>query len=73
VIKFNFLAAFKGNERKMSTVAAHPVVWQIHHSCPLKKDKQLNMFLFKKLIQSKKHMFQSLRHSLQMLLMLMEI
>ena len=57
----------------MSTVAAHPVVWRIHHSCPLKKDKQLNMFLFKKLIQSKKHMFQSLRHSLQMLLMLMEI
>jgi hypothetical protein len=64
---------FKGTKRKVPTVTTHPVVWWGHRSSPLKKDRQLSKLLFKKLIPGKRHMVQSLRHSLQMLLMLMEM
>lgn len=64
---------FEGTEKKVSTVPTHPVFWRIHHSSPLKKDRQLSKLLFKKLIRAKGHMFQSLRHSPRMLLMLMEM
>jgi hypothetical protein len=76
MIEFNFISFvhFKGAERKMATVTTHPVVSQRHNSSPLKKDRQLSKLLFTKLIQAKRHMFQRLRRSPQMLLlMLMEI
>jgi len=58
----------------MPTVTTHPVVHQRHNSSSLKKDRQLSKLLFKKLIQAKRHMFQRLGRSPQMLLlMLMEI
>lgn len=58
----------------MPNATTHSVVRQRHNSSALKKDRQLSKLLFKKLIQAKRHMFQRLRHSPQMLLlMLMEI
>lgn len=55
----------------MPTATTHPVVSQRHNSSPLKKDRQLSKLLFEKLIQARRHMFQRLRRSPQMLLLLM--
>jgi hypothetical protein len=67
MIEFNFISFvhFKGAERKMTTVTTHR---QLSNSSPLTTGRQLSKLLFRKLIQAKRHMFQRLKRSQQMLM-----